>query len=83
MPQLHLYLPKELAKEVKRRAERSGRSVSRYLAEVVRSQVADEWPVGFFDEVAGGWAGEPLERSPQPQSEVRDPFPEAGSNPEG
>jgi len=83
MPQLHLYLPKEIAEEVRRRAEKTGSSVSGYLAEIVRSRVADEWPGGFFEVVVGGWAGEPLARSPQPQSEVRDPFPETGSNPEG
>jgi hypothetical protein len=72
MPQLHLYLPKEIDEEVRRRAEMTGISVSRYLADLVRSQVADEWPAGFFDEVVGGWVGEPLERPAQPQSEVRD-----------
>jgi hypothetical protein len=74
MPQLHLYLSKELAAEVRRRAERSGSSVSGYLAAVVRSQVADEWPTDFFDQIAGGWAGEPLERSQQPHPDTRDPF---------
>ncbi len=71
MPQLHLYLPKEIDEEVRRRAEATGTSVSRYLADLVRSQVADEWPAGFFDEVVGGWVGEPLERPLQPRPEVR------------
>jgi hypothetical protein len=72
MPQLHLYISKEIAAEVKRRAEAGGMSVSRYLAELVRREVADEWPDGFFDEVVGGWRGEPLERPVQLPLEERD-----------
>lgn len=72
MPQMHLYLPKELADEVKRRAEKTGSSVSGYLAEIVRSRVADEWPAGFFKAVVGGWTGDPLKRQPQPSPEARD-----------
>jgi len=62
MPQLHLYVPKEIAAEVKRRADAQQISTSRYLADLVRREVADEWPEGFFDEVLGGWQGAPLER---------------------
>ena len=29
------------------------------------------WPAGFFEEVAGGWQGEPLVREDQGQYEVR------------
>jgi len=78
MPQLHLYLPKEIADEVKRRAERTGSSVSGYLAEIVRSRVADEWPAGFFDEVVGGWTGGMLDRPPQPPPETRDRIEDTG-----
>ena len=74
MPQLHLYVPKELAREVKRRAQAKGSTVSAYLAELVKREVADAWPDGFFDEVGGGWAGEPLVRSPQPVAEERKPL---------
>ncbi|HSF15193.1 MAG TPA: hypothetical protein VLK65_06540 [Vicinamibacteria bacterium] len=62
MAQLHLYLPEDVALEVKRRASHRGISVSAYLAEIVRSQVTDEWPEDFFSKVVGSWAGEPLER---------------------
>ena len=30
------------------------------------------WPPGFFQEVAGGWQGEPLVREEQGEYEVRD-----------
>ena len=30
------------------------------------------WPTGFFEATAGAWAGEPLERGPQGDYEVRE-----------
>lgn len=72
MPQLHLYVPEEVAAEVARRASARGLSVSRYLAELVRRQVSTAWPDGYFDNVVGGWSGEPLARPAQGQLEVRD-----------
>ena len=71
MPQLHLYVPDDLASEISRRAEARGLSVSRFLAEVVRREVVTGWPEGFFEEVLGGWKGEPLERAPQLEYEQR------------
>ena len=72
MPQLHLYLPKDLAEEVKRRAGAKQVSVSSYLAELVQSHVADDWPEDFFANVVGGWQGKPLKRPRQLQFEVRE-----------
>jgi len=74
MPQLHLYVPKELANEVARRAQLRGMSVSRFLADLVRREVASGWPVGYFEQVAGGWVGEPLERPDQGSYELREEF---------
>lgn len=79
MPQLHLYVPDDIAAELKRRAEEAGLSTSRFLAEVVARYVTTDWPAGFFEEVVGGWQGEPLERGPQGSFEERealDPPPE-------
>ena len=42
-------------------------SLSQYVAELVKRELGMEWPEGFFDEVVGGWHGEPLERPPQGQ----------------
>lgn len=72
MSQLHFYLPENLAVEVKRRAEARGLTVSRYVAELVRREVADGWPDGYFEAVIGGWKGEPLTRPPQGELERRD-----------
>ena len=30
------------------------------------------WPAGFFEEVIGGWVGEPLERPDQGEYEIRE-----------
>lgn len=72
MPQLHLYVSDELAAEVERRAKKRGLSVSRYLAEVVRRDIVTEWPRDFFEEVVGGWMGDPLERPSQGRFEARE-----------
>ena len=72
MPQLHVYVPKNLAEEVRRRAEALGISISRYLGQSVRREVGGEWPEGWFDDVVGGWKGAPLERPAQGRVETRD-----------
>jgi hypothetical protein len=73
MAQLHLYLPEDVAAEVKSRAKSRGMTVSAFLAEIVRSQMKDQWPEDFFSNVVGGWAGE-LERPAQPPLEEREAF---------
>lgn len=74
MPQLHLYLPEETASAVRRRARALGLSVSKYLAQLVRRELGSGWPEAFFEEVVGGWQGEPLERPDQGTLETREPF---------
>lgn len=72
MPQIQLDLPDDVVEEVQRQAETRGVSVNRIVIDLVRSGRTDSWPVGFFDEVVGGWKGEPLVRPEQPLAEVRD-----------
>ncbi len=72
MPQLHLYLSKEVSEEVKRRAKSKGVSVSGYLGDLVQGQITDKWPKNFFSDVVGGWVGEPLTRPSQMEFETRD-----------
>lgn len=62
MPQLHLYVPDDVAEAAMSRAKAAGKSLSSYLADLVVNDVADEWPEGFFEEVVGGWKGGPLQR---------------------
>jgi len=72
MPQLHLYVPEEVATTAKARAKAAGKSLSSYLADLVLNEVGGEWPEEFFDTVVGGWKGEPIERPKQVRAERRD-----------
>ena len=72
MAQLHFYVPNELAEKVRREAQAAGMSVSRYLANLVKREIALDWPEGFFEEVVGGWLGEPLHRPVQDDFEQRE-----------
>lgn len=71
MPQLHFYLPKELAERVRRAAEAAGLPVSRFIADLVKRKLD---PDRYFDKSAGGWVGEPPERPDQGEFEFREPF---------
>lgn len=63
----HLYpcVSDDIAEAVKAKAEAAGKSLSSYLAGLIVRDAAREWPEGFFEEVVGGWKGEPLERPRQ------------------
>lgn len=71
MPQLHLYVPEEVAVLVRERARSRRKTVSSYLADIVRREVAAAWPKGFFDDVVGGWVGKRLRRPSQGRFETR------------
>jgi hypothetical protein len=71
MPQLHFYVPKSLAAEVRERARADGVPVSRYLAGLVGRELGQGWPDAYFDEVVGAWQGEPLVRPDQGDYETR------------
>jgi hypothetical protein len=75
MAQLHCYVPEEIAQQAQRRANQSGLSLSRYLAELVKrdAQTSTAWPEGYFD-IFGRWEGKPLERPKQLPLEVRQPI---------
>lgn len=74
MPQIHFYVPKDLASRISDRAHSAGMSTSKYVAELVKRDLSAGWPEGFFEEVVGGWKGEPLERPAQGQAETREPL---------
>lgn len=75
MPQLHCYVPEELAQQAQRRAAQSGLSLSRYLAELVKRDAGTnmEWPEGYFD-LFKPIEGAELERPPQGVAEEREPL---------
>ena len=72
MPQLHCYVPEPIARKVQERAEAAGVSTSRYLAELIRRDVSNGWPDGYFQQVVGGWLGSELVRPEQPPMETRE-----------
>lgn len=70
MPQLHFYVPEEVAEKLRQRAKADGVSLSKYLAAVVSQEVAEGWPDGYFEEVLGSWVGEfPVTVDPPPADE--------------
>ena len=70
MPQLHFYVPEEVAEKLRQRAKAGGLSLSKYLATVVSQEVAEGWPDGYFEEVLGSWVGEfPPTDDPPPVDE--------------
>ena len=72
MPQLHLYVPDEIAEAARAKAKASGKSLSAYLADVVTNEVAGDWSEDFFETIVGGWKGEPLERPKQGRTDRRE-----------
>ena len=71
MPQMHLYVPQNLAEELKARARAQGLTVSKYLAALVQRDIGPDWPEDFFSAVVGGWRGDRLTRTRQGAYEKR------------
>jgi hypothetical protein len=71
---MHCYVHDDAAKAIQRKAEARGVSVSRYLAELIQREVGGGWPDGYFEAVVGKWQGQPPERPPQGELEVRSEF---------
>jgi len=72
MPQMHFYVPEPVARTLRARARALGLTISKYLAAVVRRDLGEGWPAGYFDEVVGRWQGKPLRRPPQGSAETRE-----------
>lgn len=73
MAQLHCYLPDDLARQFQEKARAARLPASKYLALLVKKDLENQWPEGYF-EVFGGWMGEPLERPEQGEFEDRTEF---------
>jgi hypothetical protein len=71
MSQLHFYVSEQIEARIRARAEQAHMPLSRYLAELVKREVADEWPDGYAETVIGKWQGEPLKREPEGDYEQR------------
>lgn len=71
MPQLHLYVPEDVARRLRQQAAAREVSLSRYLADIVQRETKTEWPDGYFEQVAGSWIGD-LEEPEDLPAEERD-----------
>jgi len=74
MAQVHCYIPDDLASQLGKKAEKEHLSVSKYLAALVKKDISSGWPEGYFEQVFGGWEGEPLQRPEQGDYEQRERF---------
>ena len=72
---LSAFLVKVSRKKLSNRGLFSGqsKSVSKYLEILVKKEVENQWPEGYF-ELFGTWQGEPLERLDQGSFEQRVEF---------
>ncbi|TXH67223.1 MAG: hypothetical protein E6Q83_18260 [Thiothrix sp.] len=57
MPQLHCYVPEDMAAQLQQKAERLHLSVSKYLALLIQKDIGNQWPEDYF-ELFGSWEGE-------------------------
>lgn len=73
MAQLHFYLPDAAADKIKIKAAQAHLSVSKYLAELAKREIDNQWPDGYFEQI-GKWQGADLERSEQGIVEQRASF---------
>ena len=71
MPQLHCYVPESLAKQVPEKANQAHLSASKYLAMLIKKDINNQWPDGYFD-LYGCWEGDATQRPDQGEAEERD-----------
>ena len=58
MPQISVYVTKEVEKRIRREAKLRRKSLSAYVTEVLSSGAkGGSWDAAFFREVAGCWMG--------------------------
>ena len=57
MPQLAIYIDDGLSRKLNKAIRTSGKSRSKWVADLIKAKLEDEWPEGFF-ELASSWKGE-------------------------
>ncbi|MBW1676367.1 MAG: CopG family transcriptional regulator [Deltaproteobacteria bacterium] len=57
MPQIAIYIDDKLSKKLNKAIKVSGKSRSKWVADLIEAKLQDEWPEDFF-ELAGSWEGE-------------------------
>jgi hypothetical protein len=55
MSQLNFYVPTELEEQIREAAQKNGKPISSFLAELIKSHFPSNqgWPKGFFETMAG------------------------------
>lgn len=71
MPQLHCYVPEEVAAQFQQKAKQAHLSVSKYLAKLIKNEIISQWPEDYF-ELFGSWEGDPFELPKQGIYEKRE-----------
>ena len=74
MPQFHFYVPDDFAKRIKARAAKARLPVSRYLAELVKKDVGQDWPEEYFERISSSEPDALIRYEPVGQAEVRLPL---------
>ena len=57
MPQLHFYVPDDVAQQIKARAAQAKLPISRYVADLVKRDVGQGWPERYFERISGAAEG--------------------------
>lgn len=70
MPQLHMYVPENVAERVRQKAEKEGKSTSQILADVIKREFGGGWPEDFVERYTGFWKGAPIEIEELPLEEL-------------
>lgn len=58
MAQITLYLDEEIAQKMRQAAREEGVSQSRWVADLIKKKICDEWPSSVI-ELAGAWPDYP------------------------
>lgn len=74
MPQLHFYVPDDVAERIKARAAQAKLPISRYVADLVKRDVGQGWPEGYFERISAGAEGGPIKYEPSGPPEERLPL---------
>jgi hypothetical protein len=74
MPQLHFYVPDDVAEQIKARAAQARMPVSRYVADLVKRDVGQGWPEDYFERISGKAEGAIMHYEPSGPPEERLPL---------
>ena len=74
MPQLHFYVPDDVAEQIKARAAQAKLPISRYVADLVKRDVCQGWPEDYFERISGAAEGATIRYEPSGPPEERLPL---------